>query len=263
MSTRSTLSFAEITRRLTADDVLAAAKRIALEGVPSSRQRMYYDVYVDGVALPPKLVLQRAVGVMASRYDDVPSDWGEAGRGFGGGPETNRVLQRLGFTVRDIRESEPGTSAVARVSETLDREGEFNGTEDREWVWRSIALRRGQPAFRESLIRAYGGRCAITGWEVLEALEAAHIVPFADGGRAVPTNGLLLRADLHTLFDLHLITVEPDDRTVRVHPRLRGMQLGELEGQRIREPKRVSERPEHGALEDHFRRSMMAWKVSE
>lgn len=263
MTSKRTLSFAEISSRLTHDDVLAAAKRIAEDGVPSSRQRMYYDVYVDGVALPPKLVLQRAVGAMASRYDEVPSDWGEGGRGFGGGSETNRVLERLGFVVRDIRESEPDTSAVARVGETLDREGEFTDTEDREWVWRSIALRRGQPAFRDALIRAYDGRCALTGWEVLEALEAAHIVPFAEGGRAVPTNGLLLRADLHTLFDLHLITVEPEDRTVRVHPRLRGMQLGELEGQQIREPKRVSEQPARGALADHFRRSMIAWKVSD
>lgn len=263
MTSRPTLSFSEIAARLTRDDVLAAAKRIAEAGVPSSRQRMYYDVYVSGVALPPKLVLQHAVGAMASRYDDVPSDWGESGRGFSGGPETNRVLERLGFVVRDIRENESDSSAVARVGETLDREGEFTASEDREWVWRSIALRRGQPAFRESLTRAYGGRCAITGWEVLEALEAAHIVPFADGGRAVPTNGLLLRADLHTLFDLHLITVEPDDRTVRVHPRFQGTKLAELEGQRIREPKCNSERPARGAIEDHFRRSMIAWKVSE
>jgi len=49
-------------------------------------------------------------------------------------------------------------------------------------------------------------------------LEAAHIKPYRGKTDSHLENGLLLRADLHTLFDLNLIGVEPDTLTVRVHP---------------------------------------------
>ena len=47
-------------------------------------------------------------------------------------------------------------------------------------------------------------------------LEAAHISPYAEGGKHTLSNGLLLRSDLHTLFDLGYLTVEPSDMTIRV-----------------------------------------------
>jgi putative restriction endonuclease len=72
----------------------------------------------------------------------------------------------------------------------------------RDWALRCIAARRGQAAFRAALIDAYGGRCSITGCDAVEALEAAHISPYKGDHTNDVTNGLLLRADLHTLFDL-------------------------------------------------------------
>jgi hypothetical protein len=57
---------------------------------------------------------------------------------------------------------------------------------------------------------AYSRRCAITGERTLPALEAAHIKPFAQGGSHEPTNGLLLRRDIHALFDAGYVTVTPD-----------------------------------------------------
>jgi putative restriction endonuclease len=59
---------------------------------------------------------------------------------------------------------------------------------------------------------AYRRRCAITGERTLPALEAAHIKPFAEGGSHDPTNGLLLRRDIHALFDGGYVTVTPDLR---------------------------------------------------
>lgn len=74
--------------------------------------------------------------------------------------------------------------------------------------------------FRVAVTDAYGRACAATGEHSLPALEAAHIRPYTqDGPHDVP-NGLLLRADLHRLFDQGYMTVTPDLR-VRVGRRLR------------------------------------------
>jgi putative restriction endonuclease len=77
---------------------------------------------------------------------------------------------------------------------------------------RLIQPRLGQGAFRIMVTDAYRRRCVITGERTLPALEAAHIKPFADGGSHNPTNGLLLRRDIHALFDSGYVTVTPDLR---------------------------------------------------
>lgn len=66
-------------------------------------------------------------------------------------------------------------------------------------VLRKIYLRRGQPAFRQRLLAAYDGRCVVTGCNVVEALEAAHITPYSADGEYATSNGMLMRADIHTL----------------------------------------------------------------
>ncbi|QKZ12192.1 HNH endonuclease [Spirosoma sp. KUDC1026] len=73
-------------------------------------------------------------------------------------------------------------------------------------------VRIGQGAFRLSVIDAYQKRCAITGEKTLPVLEAAHIRPFAEAGPNRVTNGLLLRSDMHKLFDNGYITITPDYR---------------------------------------------------
>lgn len=86
-------------------------------------------------------------------------------------------------------------------------------------IWDSVKRRQGQEKFRNALLRAYEGRCAITGCNVEPALEAAHIRPYAEVRQHEPDNGLLLRADIHTLFDFHLISVDASKRIV-MHPGL-------------------------------------------
>jgi HNH endonuclease len=80
--------------------------------------------------------------------------------------------------------------------------------------------RLGQGAFRVLVTEAYARRCAITGERTLPVLEAAHIRPFAEAGPHVLSNGLLLRSDLHTLFDRGYVTVTGDHH-VEVSRRLR------------------------------------------
>lgn len=103
-----------------------------------------------------------------------------------------------------------------------------------------IVLRQGQPEFRKNLLKAYNYRCAITGCNAQEALEAAHIRAYSETGNNHPSNGLLLRADLHTLFDLNLISIEPETMTVHIAPKLRSTFYGELHGECLQLPNRQS-----------------------
>jgi putative restriction endonuclease len=75
-----------------------------------------------------------------------------------------------------------------------------------------VRPRLGQGAFRIIVTDAYRRRCVITGERTLPALEAAHIRPFAEGGSHDPKNGLLLRRDIHALFDMGYVTVASDLR---------------------------------------------------
>ena len=75
-----------------------------------------------------------------------------------------------------------------------------------------IQPRLGQGSFRIIVTDAYSRRCAITRERVLPVLEAAHIRPYAEGGEHRVDNGLLLRSDLHTLFDRGYVTVTPEYR---------------------------------------------------
>ncbi|MDO6766088.1 DUF3578 domain-containing protein [Agarivorans sp. 1_MG-2023] len=76
-----------------------------------------------------------------------------------------------------------------------------------ERVIRSILLRRGQPAFRNKLKQINNGKCLVTGCDVDSILEAAHIIPVAENGSMSVHNGLLLRSDIHTLFDLNKLGI--------------------------------------------------------
>ena len=84
-----------------------------------------------------------------------------------------------------------------------------------------VKPRLGQGIFRLAVTDAYGRACAVTTEHSLPALEAAHIKPYVDGGRHEVNNGLLLRSDIHRLFDRGYVGVTPDYRFV-VSDRLRG-----------------------------------------
>ena len=105
-----------------------------------------------------------------------------------------------------------------------------------------VRPRLGQGAFRALVTEAYERRCVITGEKTLPVLEAAHVQPYNAGGPHEVANGLLLRSDLHRLYDLGYLTVEPDERRVLVSRRIRdefenGRHYYALEGTVTRSPK--------------------------
>jgi hypothetical protein len=71
-----------------------------------------------------------------------------------------------------------------------------------------VQVRQGQPEFRLALLAAYDHKCVISGCNTRDVLQAAHIKSVADGGLHSTRNGLVLRADLHNLFDRGLITID-------------------------------------------------------
>ncbi|WP_051732583.1 HNH endonuclease [Kitasatospora phosalacinea] len=94
----------------------------------------------------------------------------------------------------------------------------------------TAAVRRGQDAFRSALVRQYGMICAVTGPAPAEVLEAAHLKPFAETERHRIEEGLLLRADIHRLFDSGLLAISPELQ-VHIAPSLRGhVTYGALDG---------------------------------
>lgn len=127
----------------------------------------------------------------------------------------------------------------------------------RHRVLASIARRRGQSAFRNSLIEAYEGSCAITGCKIDAILEAAHVHPYRGDHTNVVTNGLLLRADIHTLFDLGLIVVKAKTNLVQVAPHLKGTEYWKLQGKRLRAPRHPSQAVSASALDWHL--SQFPW----
>lgn len=118
-----------------------------------------------------------------------------------------------------------------------------------------IRPRLGQGAFRLLVTDVYNRRCAITGERTLPALEAAHIKPYAEGGEHMASNGILMRRDVHSLFDAGYVTVTPEHRFV-VSRRIReefenGRHYYALDGASLALPKHPDAQPEANALRWH------------
>lgn len=104
----------------------------------------------------------------------------------------------------------------------------LNNQDERQAIIRQIKARRGQKKFRDDLGQRYGQVCMITNCTILDVLEAAHIKPYRNADDNHPSNGLLLRADIHTLFDLNLIGIEPNTLKVHISNKLKGTEYESL-----------------------------------
>jgi putative restriction endonuclease len=118
-----------------------------------------------------------------------------------------------------------------------------------------VRPRLGQGSFRVLVTDAYDRRCAVTAERVLPVLEAAHIRPYAEGGAHRVDNGLLLRSDLHTLFDRGYVTVTPALH-LEVSRRIRedfenGRDYYALHGRALRVPASAEDRPAASFLNWH------------
>lgn len=177
-----------------------------------------------------------------------PSDW----------PVRNLTPMRYDLSASEgqrvwqecLERASPSRSSEPRIAEAQPA--------TRYGAARLVMPRLGQGAFRVEVTEAYGRACAMTGEHSLPVLDAAHIRPYAESGPHATDNGLLLRADLHRLFDKGYLTVGTDLR-IQVSTRLRqdydnGKTYYPLHGQALRVPGAQSDRPSAEFLRWHNER---------
>lgn len=143
-----------------------------------------------------------------------------------------------------------GVTVQIDFSEPWHRQGPVFGDP------RLVPQRLGQNAFQARVLTAYERRCAITGSKIQPVLQAAHIRPVTSGGEHRLDNGMLLKSDVHTLFDSGYLAVDPKFR-LHVSPRLRaefgnGEQFYAHAGEPILVPPRRADRPSADFLEWHL-----------
>jgi len=145
----------------------------------------------------------------------MPEYFGRVYQGLRRLPKSPQILQDFGTLDNFVRVGLLGQGL--RDDEAADQLPAYepDGTDHRELAQRQIRARRGQRQFRDTLRARYDSRCVISGSRIVAILEAAHINPYRGDNDNHPENGLLLRADLHTLFDLNMIGIEPE--TLKVH----------------------------------------------
>ena len=173
-----------------------------------------------------------------------PADW------------SRNIVRGKGYS----SDSPEGSKLLDAVRERLYAAGEtddlLSPSDDPERPLRIIRARLGQGAFRSLVTDAYTRRCAISGERTLPALEAAHIKSYAEAGPNRTENGLLLRSDLHRLFDSGYVTVTPE-RRIEVSRRIKeefenGRDYYRFHGEKlVVEPNDPVERPDVGYLAWH------------
>jgi len=176
------------------------------------------------------------------------------------GPEVTGALIKL-LKVASLTAVSPATLARLEQQRQIVSESGYylpdNVEDQRARVLRSIVQRQGQREFRAALLEAYGGKCAMTGCAVVDVLEAAHIHRYLGRETNLVSNGLLLRSDLHTLFDLNLIGVDAVTMRICVAPTLAGSSYEELIGKPLSSPLAKEYAVDRLQLEKH--RALCDW----
>lgn len=159
---------------------------------------------------------------------------------------------RQAYERADARSSPAQESLeLTKARRAAEAEGAFDATDStdaRKKVLAAIVQRQGQTEFRSKLLYAYEGRCAISGCTVPDVLDAAHLVPYLGAHSHHPSNGLLLRADLHRLLDLGLLSINPQTMAVELESSLMGTAYEEYHGRVLVVPRSPAHRPSKDAL---------------
>ena len=245
-----------------------------LNGAPTRaevRDRVAYYVHDDASApLAPghtigcELVAS-PVFFPPGMWVDAPDSWPAntvSGKGYDPTGDVGRRIwrdcsDRAALLGQALDLGDPTPSTVRQPSRQPTLFGVDPG--ERYGVPQTVRPRLGQGTFRYALEQAYG-RCAVTGEHSLPALDAAHIVPYGeDSAGHTLENGLLLRADVHRLFDRGYVTVTPDYE-FRVSRRLQDDYANgkvyyelerELKGRAIWTPDAPYPKPDPERLERH------------
>ncbi len=123
--------------------------------------------------------------------------------------------------------------------------------EGRTKIIEDLIKRRGHPALRQALLTAYEARCAISNFNAVDTLEAAYIVPYRGKYTHDATNGILLRSDLHALFDMGKIAIDTRTMSIIMADELMDTSYRLLAGRPLRYPKEEGQRPSTEALDLH------------
>lgn len=123
---------------------------------------------------------------------------------------------------------------VAEPSEPLSLE------DARRQIEAQIYVRQGGGKFRRDALERFNGRCVISQCDVEQVLEAAHIVPYRGPHTNTADNALLMRGDIHTLFDRNLLWIDPGTLTIELSYELKQSTYREFEGKRLIIPATVS-----------------------
>ena len=222
------------------------------EGIdPSDRDRMFTNrglMQCIADRVPVGVLREQAPAGHRSRYDVLglatPVCWSDGYFYFESlNPRATPAIN----PVNDVLE--------ATASSELDQESPLEDAYDaRLRVYRQIVARRGQSAFRAALLEAYQSRCAITGCDAVPALEGAHLRPYRGPDSNAVTNGLLLRADIHTLLDLRLLAPDPRSRNIVISKLLGGTQYEAFSTSHLAEPEAAWQRPSEETLEITWQR---------
>lgn len=160
------------------------------------------------------IILNEPFFLPRDQWIPIPEDWSKnivTGKCYGTDDPLGR---RLWAEVQTRLVAMRGDTAAEEFGQMLASTDSHYG---KEYLQRG---RLGQGAFRVLVTSAYQRRCAVTGEKTLPVLQAAHIQSFAEDGPNCISNGLLLRSDLHILFDRGYMTVTPD-YTVEISRRLK------------------------------------------
>ncbi|PFG42429.1 putative restriction endonuclease [Isoptericola jiangsuensis] len=218
--------------------------------------RRYTDFTVgDHVWVRESLPVAAVVGVGVVTSSVAPDDEGALWFGVDFDSEESRRLAAEPLVVetttrvQSMRKATPDEIAQlhARVDVDAVDDAAGRGRIRREQL---VTARQGQALFRATLLTAYAGRCAVTGSDVPATLQAAHIDRYDGASTNILENGLLLRADIHNLFDSGLLWIDEDSRVV-LHPDIRKSEYRKLHGQRLRLPDDPAERPSPRRLARH------------
>jgi hypothetical protein len=126
--------------------------------------------------------------------------------------------------------------------------------DSRERRQRSVVYRPGQQEFREKILHIYGSKCLVTDSKIVELLQASHISPYNGDYSNHIQNGLLLRVDIHTLFDNLKLSVCPETWVISLHPHLIDSEYWFLNNKSIIEhlPDDIRLMPSKKALKYHY-----------
>lgn len=159
--------------------------------------------------------------------------------------ELEKAVDNLDACQAELAEAEDELAEAEATVQPFDPRDERDG---RERVLATLVRRRGQAGFRGELLRAYRGRCAISGCPIEDVLEAAHIMPYRGEHTNHVCNGILLRSDLHVLFDLHRFEIDPDSYAIIIGPELARTPYAEFDGKKLRLPEEEAQWPDREAL---------------